>query len=691
MNAQFEHSFNRFFPNRRPVAIILALLVGAGAYLFISRPSVDVATRTETLPGGPTLIIDFSAGGSAERIDLPQLSMMSRIADGRSSFKVPLRELPPGENALTYIVRKPWYLPDQQGSILLERPKSEVNYLVRVEPGSANSAWISIGGDPGNHILVFDPSGKVAFSGRQADHADEKGVVHVRFTEDDMSANEDPEGAMRAKISVTSPAGEVSDQEIVLRKSPAHTVAASVVFPPPGTVTDRGVVRVRILTEPGTTVRFGGRPRTFRGPQVEYDWAIPKKGKQTLAYEARAPGLRPRSGAIEVERQPRDSGDRPAAGAPALRISFNELAARADALSGETLALAGKVIAPPAASGAMELIEVGSGDEARPGEVAVVYAGNDHPPLQKGDRVIVDGTIEGLQRLRTAAGRTREVPKLRAAELVLKLQESAGNFESRYADLVETFWRSPEAPAQDGGGAPPVRVFASYDPWPETPPAQAREPVQRSEIVSGLAKKMLLEEWKPPEEEPLPEVAEAPAPPEKPARVVADVPLVEPAPAPDARGPVPEWQPVQRPEPPVAALESEPGDTGAGNAREEAPAGWAQYETEAVVAREKPPAARKDSRPDPRDEHVVLEREERAEAEKAALPPRPVLGQTAWDRDRTLEAELLGRGVSSVKIYRKGRSIRLRGSVPGDLQLRTVYQFINDKGFGEVDYGVEVK
>jgi hypothetical protein len=47
--------------------------------------------------------------------------------------------------------------------------------------------------------------------------------------------------------------------------------------------------------------------------------------------------------------------------------------------------------------------------------------------------------------------------------------------------------------------------------------------------------------------------------------------------------------------------------------------------------------------------------------------------------------------VTGVTITRKGRSIRLRGTVGSDKALRTVYQFMNDKGFGEVSYGVEVR
>lgn len=70
-------------------------------------------------------------------------------------------------------------------------------------------------------------------------------------------------------------------------------------------------------------------------------------------------------------------------------------------------------------------------------------------------------------------------------------------------------------------------------------------------------------------------------------------------------------------------------------------------------------------------------------------PPAP--SRSAWARDRALESELAGRGVTGVTILRNGRSIRLRGTVGNDGALRTLYQFMNDKGFGEVSYGVEVR
>ncbi len=72
-------------------------------------------------------------------------------------------------------------------------------------------------------------------------------------------------------------------------------------------------------------------------------------------------------------------------------------------------------------------------------------------------------------------------------------------------------------------------------------------------------------------------------------------------------------------------------------------------------------------------------------------PPPPVLTPADWPRDRVLEAELARRGVRGVTIQRQGRSLRLRGTVRNDRALRTLYEFIRQKGFGEVDYGVEVR
>ena len=71
--------------------------------------------------------------------------------------------------------------------------------------------------------------------------------------------------------------------------------------------------------------------------------------------------------------------------------------------------------------------------------------------------------------------------------------------------------------------------------------------------------------------------------------------------------------------------------------------------------------------------------------------PPAVLTPADWPRDRALEAELARRGVRGVTIRRQGRSLRLRGTVRDDRALRTLYQFIRQKGFGEVDYGVEVR
>jgi hypothetical protein len=71
--------------------------------------------------------------------------------------------------------------------------------------------------------------------------------------------------------------------------------------------------------------------------------------------------------------------------------------------------------------------------------------------------------------------------------------------------------------------------------------------------------------------------------------------------------------------------------------------------------------------------------------------PPAALTPADWPRDSALEAQLARRGVRGVTIQRQGRSLRLRGTVRNDRALRTLYQFIRQKGFGEVDYGVEVR
>lgn len=75
----------------------------------------------------------------------------------------------------------------------------------------------------------------------------------------------------------------------------------------------------------------------------------------------------------------------------------------------------------------------------------------------------------------------------------------------------------------------------------------------------------------------------------------------------------------------------------------------------------------------------------------SATRPAATTAPPDWTRDRALEAELALRDVRGVTILRKGRSLRLRGTVGDDPTLRRVYEFIREKGFGEVDYGVEVR
>ena len=74
-----------------------------------------------------------------------------------------------------------------------------------------------------------------------------------------------------------------------------------------------------------------------------------------------------------------------------------------------------------------------------------------------------------------------------------------------------------------------------------------------------------------------------------------------------------------------------------------------------------------------------------------ATPAAGAIVPAPWPRDRALEAQLARRGVTGVTIQRKGRSLRLRGTARDDAAIRSLYQFVREKGFGEVDYGVEVR
>ncbi len=69
--------------------------------------------------------------------------------------------------------------------------------------------------------------------------------------------------------------------------------------------------------------------------------------------------------------------------------------------------------------------------------------------------------------------------------------------------------------------------------------------------------------------------------------------------------------------------------------------------------------------------------------------PRPM--EDAWERDADLEGELARLGMAEVRVMRRGRALRLSGSVPNDGALRTLYGLIYQKGYGEVSYEVEVR
>ena len=62
-----------------------------------------------------------------------------------------------------------------------------------------------------------------------------------------------------------------------------------------------------------------------------------------------------------------------------------------------------------------------------------------------------------------------------------------------------------------------------------------------------------------------------------------------------------------------------------------------------------------------------------------------------WTRDDALEGELARLGMPEVRVQRNGRSLRLTGSVASDGGLRNLYGFIYHRGYGEVNYEVEVR
>ncbi len=678
-------------PPRTPrvIAILLALLAGAALVFIMPRPSANVTARLEG--GGPdrVLIVDVEGTEEAKRFEIPAIGLAEPLVAGQAQLRIPAVKLPADGTRLAYVVKGPWYSADLEGEIDFERPAANVHYVATVKPDGAGGAWLTIKGDTGNHLLVFDPSGKVALSGRQADLAGADGTVRVRFSAPEMNAAQREDGPTTARLSVTAPSGEVSDHEFVLRETPTRAVLAELLFPPEGASTEKSVVRVRVMTEPGATVRFGDAPAGLRGPNVEFDWPIAGGGKHTLDYEVRSAGLKPARSSIEIERIGNE-GDKPptesAAVAVAPALSEGALRRNADSFAGEHVELAGKVLSRPAPVGSLEMIEIGPGGRER--EVAVVFPPDAFPPLRAGDRVIVRGRAEGTQRLRTSSGQLREVPKVRADEVIIPSQaESASLFESRYAAILESFWREAGDPAPTRSMPPPTdRVFASAEPWPEPLPAQPRQSVLASEKVSGLGDQLPPERLARPEPRPVAEkeTAAASVEPEKPD-----------APAPVARQ-TPREAP-KRPEPEVGVAR----EAGGSLQPEPTPADTNQVrvprspDPEGRTRLDPAPTVRVDRIPGmevpgiagvPPITEVPIRAEPPGRVEEQEVPP-----DWAWTRDRALESELTGRGVSGVRILRRGRSIRLRGTVPDDGQIRTLYQFMNDKGFGEVDYGVEVR
>lgn len=169
--------------------------------------------------------------------------------------------------------------------------------------------------------------------------------------------------------------------------------------------------------------------------------------------------------------------------------------------------------------------------------------------------------------------------------------------------------------------------------------------------------------------------AHTPAPPMA-TQPSAQAPVVAPSATPPPSAPQP---PAQAPvvAPPAAARVEQPPIA------PPAPAAT-DHESEAVA----PPEP---SSPPPQESETPITSGAPGGVEPTETAKPPVPPRSAWARDRALESELAGRGVTGVRILRHGRSIRLRGTVGSDKALRTVYQLMNDKGFGEVDYGVEVR
>ena len=624
MNYERHYHFERPSVIARAVVVFaVAALLGAGIYLLLARPHVEIVLKNDLSSNPPGLRVEVRANALAHRFDLPRLSASAPLHDGRGTIRLGANDLPPGRSEIAYVLREPWYLPDRHGSVSVDRPSRPVDYVLRVAPDDAGGARLSVSGDRGNHVLVIDPAGKVVLSGRLTEMADDTGAATVTFSKEDLASFQG-EGPLTAQVSVTSPAGDVDKRTVTLVEKPTAKGASRVLFPPPGTVTDRSIVRVRVITEPDASVRFGEDPEGKPGPRVEYDWRLGREGTNTLTFETRAPGLAPARGTIEVKRVVEAAApeEAPASETIVDTVPYAELSDHPEAYAGRRVKIAGVIAAPPAGSGSSGLAEVSSGEETMKGEIAITYDSEKTPPLQKGDRVIVHGVVQGSQRLRTAAGWTLAVPKARADRIDLAaLADEPAHFNVSYARIRAAFWHAPAPGARPGKApSPPDDVLASVEPWPEPPPAQQAARIARVEIVSGRG-----------------DLAAAP-------------PL-----------------PSLRPTPSEANVQGGPSNPSPENAAPSPGPAPVPEKTETSAAS--------------RDQ----------EAMTTAPTPNAPAKPAGWARDRELESELAGRGVTGVQILRKGRSIRLRGTVGSDKALRSVYQFMNDKEFGEVEYHVEVR
>jgi hypothetical protein len=229
MTRERQYHFERapLVPKRWLAAAAALLLLAASLYLLLAKPGVNVSIRSDPSTEPPGLRLDVQTHGSALRFDLPRLSASAPLHDGRASLRLGDNDLPPGRSELAYVLREPWYRPDRRGTVTVNRPSRPVDYVLRVEPDGVGGARLSVSGDPGNYVLVIDPAGGVALSGRLAEIADARGAATVTFSKQDLERFAG-QGTPAAKVSVTSPAGDVDKRTVTLLENPSSETAARV-------------------------------------------------------------------------------------------------------------------------------------------------------------------------------------------------------------------------------------------------------------------------------------------------------------------------------------------------------------------------------------------------------------------------------------------------------------------------------